>query len=92
MRWNAPAGYAAVVMFVDLRKCLTGMYGTRQANDLLGILSRTPRGRAELLHFGRLLVPALPAAASMPGDLPEIRNRIAHAPKPPIRPQQRYPP
>ena len=58
--YRDPAADELRQMIVDLRKCLTGMYGTRQANDLLGFRGRTPRGLAELQVFGRLLVMDLP--------------------------------
>ncbi len=58
--YRDPAADQLRQMIVDLRKCLTGMYGTREANDLLGIKGRTPRGLAELLTFSKLLVLSLP--------------------------------
>ncbi len=47
-------------MIVDVRKILTGIYGTKEANDILGIKGRTPRGHEDLLYFGRQLVRGLP--------------------------------
>ena len=47
-------------MIVDLRKCLIGMYGTKEASDLLSIRGRTPRGTEDVLSLGRYLVLSLP--------------------------------
>ena len=63
-------------MIVDLRKCLTGIYGTREANDLLGISGRTPRGTEGVLSFGRRLVLSLPTI-----ELPESKVDIGVSPR-----------
>ncbi len=74
--YRDPAADELRRMIVDLRQCLTGMYGTRKANDLLGIPGRTPRSRAELPHFGRLLVLGLTEL-----ELPAPRVDIGVSPR-----------
>ncbi len=63
-------------MIVDLRKCLTGMYGTREANDLFGIRGRTPRGIEDVLCLGRHLVVSLPGI-----ELSETSVDVAVSPR-----------
>ncbi len=63
-------------MIVDLRKCLTGMYGTRKANDLLDIRGRTPRGIEDLLFYGRFLALSLSRL-----ELPESKLDLGASPR-----------
>ncbi len=74
--YRDPAADELRQMIVDLRKCLTGMYGTSRANDLLGITGRTPRGVEELLLFGRHLLVALSMI-----ELPEPRVDLGASPR-----------
>ncbi len=74
--YRDPAAGELRQMIVDLRKCLTGMFGTRAANDLMGIQGRTPRAMEEVLYLGRYLTVSLPEI-----ELPEPRVDAGVSPR-----------